>query len=239
MSPVPSDEVERITRVYHGYAQTSGIRQRWDAANRGNQANLRQRKQETVGLLSDAGLLPLRGRKVLDVGCGGGAELAALRDYGADPDDLQGIDLLHDRVASARARFPDLRFEVGNAERLPFADGTCDLVLAFTLFSSILDATMAANVAAEIARVLKPGGAVLWYDFRYDSPRNPNVRGVTRRQIASAFPGFAIRLRRITLVPPLARRLGSVTPLLFPVLSAIPLLRTHYLGLLTKPVTHA
>jgi hypothetical protein len=73
---------------------------------------------------------------------------------------------------------------------------------------------------------------VLWYDFRYDNPRNPNVRGITKRHVEALFPGFYMCLHTITLLPPLARRLGRLTPVLYPVLIAIPPLRTHYLGVL-------
>jgi hypothetical protein len=94
---------------------------------------------------------------------------------------------------------------------------------------------MAHNVAREACRVLKPGGAVLWYDFRYNNPWNPHVRGITRQQIHQLFPGLEMDLRTITLLPPLARHLGRMTPILYPLLAAIPPLRTHYLGLLIKP----
>jgi hypothetical protein len=103
-----------------------------------------------------------------------------------------------------------------------------DMVLLFTVFSSILDHRMAENVATEVRRVLKPGGAVLWYDFRYDNPSNPHTRGMTKRHIRRLFPGFTLNLRTITSLPPLARRLGRATSWLYPVLAAGPFLRTHY-----------
>jgi ubiquinone/menaquinone biosynthesis C-methylase UbiE len=140
--------------------------------------------------------------------------------------------LLPERIAEVRQRCPDLHFQCANAEQLEFPEASFDLVLLFTVFSSILDGQMARNVACEVTRVLKPGGAVLWYDFRYDNPRNPNVRGMTRRHIGTLFPGFQMHLHTITLFPALARRLGHLTSLLYPVLAAMPPLRTHYLGLL-------
>src|SRR5256885_1623686 len=85
-----------------------------------------------------------------------------------------------------------------NAEHLDFADATFDLVMAITLFSSISERTMARRVAGEAARVLKTGGGLLWYDFRYDNPRNPNVHGVDRTEMRSLFPGFHGRLEAIS-----------------------------------------
>jgi hypothetical protein len=101
---------------------------------------------------------------------------------------------------------------------------------------------MAHNVAKEVCRVLKdpdlesrkPGGVVLWYDFRYNNPWNPHTRRMTRQYIRQFFPDFKLRLRAITLLPPVARRLGDLTPLLYPLLAFVPFLRTHYLGLLVK-----
>jgi hypothetical protein len=94
---------------------------------------------------------------------------------------------------------------------------------------------MARNVAQEVSRVLKPGGAVVWYDFIYNNPKNPQVRGLRLSAIRDLFPDFHFIMRKVTLFPPLARRLGPLTSVLYPALAAIPCLRTHYLGLLHKP----
>jgi hypothetical protein len=94
---------------------------------------------------------------------------------------------------------------------------------------------MASNVAREIDRVLAHGGAIVWYDFRYNNPWNPHVRGMRRQNIQSLFPGYTLHLKTLTLLPPLARRLGHLTSSLYPLLSSLPFLRTHYLGLLIKP----
>jgi ubiquinone/menaquinone biosynthesis C-methylase UbiE len=171
----------------------------------------------------------------LEVGSGGGSVLASLRELGGSPSTLVGVELLPHRVASARQAFPELEFREGNAERLEFADASFDMVLAFTVFSSILDPSMARNVADEIYRVMRPGGGLLWYDFRYDSPSNRNVRGITARRVRELFPALRGRLVGLTLLPPLARRLGPLTPVAYPVLGWLPPLRSHLLGLLLKP----
>lgn len=228
-------EVERIRRVYHGYDSTRHSRTKRDTRLPGNAAILAERTLGIRSILARGGLVPLSERRVLDVGCGAGGELGRLLSVGARPDNLYGVDLLPDRVEAARQAHPDIHFSCGNAEHLDFPDAHFDLVLLFTVFSSILDDEMARNVADEVRRVLKPSGAVLWYDFRYNNPSNPNVRGMTKERIRQFFPGFDIMLRTITLLPPLARRLGPLTPLLYPVLAAVPPLRTHYIGLLIKP----
>jgi ubiquinone/menaquinone biosynthesis C-methylase UbiE len=185
--------------------------------------------------MEGAGLLPLAGRRVLDVGSGSGGELAWLLELGARPADLVGVDLLSERVAAARRAYPEIDFRQANAERLEFGDGEFTLVLAITLFSSILDRGMASNVAAEIVRVLAPGGALLWYDVRYDSVSNRNVRAVTVARVRELFPSLQGELRTLTLLPPLARRLGPLTEGAYPLLSGFPPLRSHLVGLLRKP----
>ncbi len=229
-------EVERLTHVYRTYRESHAIQAQWDESNPGNRAILRERQWAIRHLLSTHGFLPLTGRRVLEVGCGSGKVLANLLELGARPENLYGVDLLPERIAEAEQHYPDLHLQCANAEQLEFPDASFDLVLLFTVFSSILDGQMACKVAHEVSRVLRPGGAVLWYDFRYDNPRNPNVRGMIKRHIETLFPGLHMRLHTITLLPPLARRLGRLTPVLYPVLAAIPPLRTHYLGVLVKLV---
>jgi SAM-dependent methyltransferase len=230
-------EVERITHVYGQYRDDPGIQAQWRADNPGNRAILQERQREMRRALQAGGLWPLTEHRILDVGCGSGRVLAGLLDWGAAAENLAGVDLLPHRIRQAQQNYPHLHFQCSNAEQLPFADAAFDLLLVFTVFSSILDQAMAANVAAEMARVLAPDGAILWYDFRFNNPRNPHVCGMTRAYIRQLFPHFALQLGTITLLPPLARRLGRLTPLLYPVLVRLPWLRTHYLGLLKKRST--
>jgi ubiquinone/menaquinone biosynthesis C-methylase UbiE len=226
-------ETERIARAYQQLEARAGLR--WDLSNAGNRSMLAERRRLTRRILDRAGWLPLGERRVLEVGSGGGAELAWLRELGASPSRLVGIDLLPDRVAGAQRAYPELEFHAGNAEHLDFGDRSFDMVMALTVFTSILDSSMAANVAAEIHRVIRPGGGLLWFDFRYNSPANPNVRGVSSEQVLRLFPQLKGELRSVTLLPPVARRLGPATRLLYPVLAALPPLRSHLLGLLRKP----
>jgi ubiquinone/menaquinone biosynthesis C-methylase UbiE len=228
------EEIQRLSRIFEGYDLDPATQTRWDTHNPGNTAILRERQRMTYKLLDAAGQLPLSGRRVLEIGCGTGAVLAGMLNLGACDADLHGVDLLPSRVAQARRRYPVLAVQVANAEALPYRDAHFDLVLLYTLFSSILDKSMAANICAEVQRVLRPSGAVLWYDFRYNNPCNPHVRKVSHAVISQLFPGFDIGLRTVTVLPPLVRRLGRVTPVLYPLLAQIPPLRTHYLGLLWK-----
>jgi SAM-dependent methyltransferase len=226
-------ETERIARAYAELEARGGSR--WSLANPGNRMILAERRREFRRLLEEGGFIPLHDRMVLEVGSGTGGELAWLTEIGASPARLTGVDLLEDRVAVARREHPAIRFQQGNAEHLEFADGAFDLVMAITIFSSILDRTMAANVASEIVRVMRPGGGLLWYDVRYDSVSNANVKAVSAARVRELFPGLRGSLLGVTLLPPLARRLGPATGVLYPALASLPPLRSHLVGLLRKP----
>lgn len=227
-------EIERLKTVYEGYRSDPGKQGQWCNKNPGNRAILQERQIKIQRLLEAHHFLPLDDKSILEIGCGNGTVLASLMAWGAKPQNLHGIDLLPERIQLSKKAYPDLHFQCLNAENLDFPSATFDLILSFTVFSSILDENMRVRVAAEAGRVLKKGGAVLWYDFRYDNPVNPHVRGVTGREIRRLFPEYAHFLQAISLVPPLARRLGKFTATLYPLLSRIGFLRSHHLGILLK-----
>jgi len=228
-------EVDRLKEVYREYGERGWGKTKWAVTNRGNQAIRRERGRKLEQLLERAGFLPLGHRRILDVGCGTGETLAGFEAWGARPANLFGVDLLADRIRRAKENFPEMTFQEANAEALPFANAFFDLVALFTVFTSILDPQMARNLSREINRVLRSRGAVVWYDFRMNNPFNPHVRGISRKGIRELFPEFYLRLFTITLMPPLARRCGFLTDLLYPCFAFLPFLRSHYLGVLVKP----
>jgi SAM-dependent methyltransferase len=214
-------EVDRLKLVYREYRERGWGKTKWSVANRGNTAIRWERERKLEQLLQHGGFFPLHAQRILDVGCGTGETLAGFEAWG-------------DRIQRAKENFPEMTFQEANAEALPFANGLFDLVTLFTVFTSILDPQMTRNLSQEINRVLRPGGAVVWYDFRMNNPFNPHVRGISRNEICNLFPEFDARLVSLTLLPPLARQLRCLTGLLYPCLASLPFLRSHYLGLLVK-----
>jgi SAM-dependent methyltransferase len=201
-----------------------------------------QKNRLLLKRLAGEGLTPLDGKRILDVGCGDGQQLLDLLSWGARRADLAGIDLIESRVARATDRLggpsieggsgPDIR--VGDASLLPWPDRTFDIVQQSTVFTSITDGGMKGAVSREILRVLKPGGIVVWYDFLVNNPGNAQVRGVGAREIRSLFPGCQVRLDRITLAPPIARRLVPITWIGSLLLEKLLILNTHYLAIIRK-----
>ncbi len=181
----------------------------------------------------------IRDCRMLDVGCGYGGHLISMQRFGVEPENLFGIDMDEDRVESARRRYPLLNLTVGDARRLPYPDGHFDIVTQNVCFSSILDEEVRRDVAREMMRTLKPGGLIIWYDFRYDNPRNSRVRGVDDRRLRSYVPGMRAQVRSIILFPWLARGMASPawTPL-FHLAYAVRPLRTHLFAVLSKDAAH-
>ena len=93
--------------------------------------------------------------RILDVGCGTGANLLMLSKYG----DAEGVDLSEDALAFCRERGLE-NVKLGAAEKLPYEDGTFDLVTALDVVEHLDDDL---GGLSEMRRVLRPGGRVLLF----------------------------------------------------------------------------
>lgn len=196
---------------------------------------VQERQRAMLSLFAQAGLRDLGSLRLLEVGCGGGGNLLELLRLGFAPQHLGGIELLPERLAQARAVLPEaVSVQGGDALHAPVAAQSLDLVFVSTVFSSLLDPAYQQRLAETMWAWLKPGGAVLWYDFTVDNPRNADVRGVPLSRLRALFPQGQMRHRRVTLAPPLARALVRVHPALYRPVNALPWLRTHVLAWVGK-----
>jgi ubiquinone/menaquinone biosynthesis C-methylase UbiE len=224
------DEAERVRTAYARRARL-GLDARYAYWEPANLFIYQTRERALLRELHAANMLPLAGRRVLDVGCGDGEVLRDLLRYGAHPHDLYGIDLLPDRVDRARELTPGACIETGDARSLPYEDASFDLVLAFTLLSSVVEPAARKQVATEMRRVVRKDGLILVYDF-WTNPLNRDVRPVRRAELPRLFAGARFNFTATTVAPPLVRALVKAPGgwLACSCLDVLPFVKTHYLA---------
>jgi ubiquinone/menaquinone biosynthesis C-methylase UbiE len=150
------------------------------------------------------------GERVLDLGCGTGRFVAAMRDAGADP---VGVELAETALERARRNVPgaDLRLVAPDGS-LPLGHGEVDLVWCSEVLEHVPD-TVA--FLTEVRRVLRNGGRLLvtvpdhgrikrtlialaHYDAHYD-PLGQHVRFYTRRSLSRTL--LATGFERVAIEP--------------------------------------
>jgi SAM-dependent methyltransferase len=228
-----TEERERIRAVNQRREQQllSELYAPWQPASALGRAG---RSRVAAALLHRAGAFPRPGDPCLEVGFGSLGWLGELITWGVRETDLHGVELDSARARRAQQALPQADLRVGDAADLPYENDTFRLVVASTLFTSILDPSVRRLVAEEITRVLAPGGALLWYDFAVNNPGNPHVRKVSRIELRALFPRLRGEVRSVTLAPPLARRIAPWSWVLATFFEAVPLFRTHLLAVLQK-----
>ncbi len=227
-------ELERIRAVYRERVAL-GLNARYSLLDPGELFMAQERERNILRLLRRGKLADLASLKILEVGCGRGLPLVDWLRWGARPDNLTGVDIMESFLREAAVIAPSSAFAAASGGSLPFRDGAFDIAFQLTVFSSVLDPTMRKAIATEMLRVVRPGGAIVWYDLRVPNPFNPAIRPVRRREIKMLFPECAIALRSSTIAPPLARFLARWSVIACAMLSSLPWLRTHYAALIRKP----
>jgi SAM-dependent methyltransferase len=199
-----------------------------------------ERQRAIADLFVRVGWFDLAKVRLLEVGCGTGNNLLEFLQFGFTPEHLQGVELLAASAERARRRLPSsVRIILGDAAGPAAAcvlEASQDIVYQSTVFSSLLDDAFQERLADRMWRWLRPGGGILWYDFTVNNPFNPDVRGVPVERIRQLFPHGDMRVRRLTLAPPLARVVTRIHPTLYAGLNLCSWLRTHVLIWVQKPL---
>ncbi len=151
--------------------------------------------------------------EVLDVGCGGGADILQLVRMGYDPLKITAIDIQEERVVAARRLYPQINFIIADATRMDFEDNRFDLVFESTMFATLPADAERVAIAAEMVRVCKPGGYLFLVDWRTPKLRDPNYKALTGGELRRLFTvGTTTSLVAVcggALVPPVGRFLSS------------------------------
>jgi SAM-dependent methyltransferase len=128
------------------------------------------------------------GERVLDVATGTGITAIAARERGGK---VTGVDLTPELLAVAQSKakdegFDDIDFREGDAEALPFGDASFDVVLSTCGHMFAPDQP---RVAAELARVTRPGGRVVFLAWTAEGGVGDLFR-ITAKHVPSP-PGVA------------------------------------------------
>lgn len=146
MATVPSQNKEREIAFFDSHGAVNAYDVFTPASN--------ERLIDAFAQLS--GLAP--GARVVDLGCGSGVFTDALQRRGYR---CTGVDLSPKLIAIAQGKYKDIDFMTGDIEALPFADGSFDGVLLSGVVHHLPELS---RCAAEVYRILRPGGAFVAFD---------------------------------------------------------------------------
>jgi len=194
---------------------------------------IQRRQREIRGILAEKFPAGTENTKLLEIGCGNAQWLAEFAGFGFRFANFAGIDLDGGRINVAKERIPGADIRAGDASELPWPDKSFDIVFQSTVFTSVKEEEKQRKIASEMKRVCRDGGFILWYDFTYNSPSNPDVRVIGRVRVGELFSPWKCEFRSVTLAPPIARKLVPISwSLAEDIETFCPFLRTHLLALI-------
>ena len=249
------DDIE-LNRIAQEYArrESSGVGNSYQFSNPAYLFHMQERERALIDFLK-RNQINLSECKILEVGCGTGSNLQRFIEFGGK--EATGVDFLESRITAGRKKFLQVTLIQSNAAQLPIPSESFDLVMNFMCLSSVLDPNMRKNIASEMWRVTKPGGAVLSYDMRplfkpLDILSKLYIRNMTaqgkslppqtplyfldEQDYKKLFPKGTLKYRTLSLLMFLAGFSG-ISFLLTYFLSRIPVLHTHGLAVIHKPIS--
>lgn len=197
------------------------------------------RHEREAAVAAAVDLIPkgLADRTVLEVGCGTGIPLRYLVELGLDPRRASGIDPMFEYLVEARRASPSMDLRLGDAAAgLPWPDEHFDVVTQFVALSSVSARHDRERIAAEMTRVCKTGGFLLWYDLVAAAPGSvPD--GIPTRDVAGLFPAFRV-VSTVRLHPAGSYRLAR-SSILRAVLARVPLVPRRNVVVLAEKTARA
>jgi SAM-dependent methyltransferase len=194
-----------------------------------------EKERNLIRWINNNNIAPLSNKKLLEIGCGNGNNILTFIKLGFMPENIVANELLENRYLNAKIKLPQsLKIIHGDALEIDLPNNQFDIVYQSMVFSSILDGDFRKDLAKKLYDLVKPGGGILWYDFIYNNPSNPDVKGVKLSEIRNLFKDAKIVHKKITLAPPVARIVTRIHPNLYYIFNALYLLRTHLLVWIKK-----
>ena len=117
----------------------------------------------------------VKGKKILDLGCGTGIYTKILKNRGAI---VSGIDLSPKIIGIAKKNVKGIDFRVGSVSKLPYEFGTFDMVLASLVINYFPDLGKAFR---EIRRILKKGGVFIFSTYNPVTKATRRMEGKPRK----------------------------------------------------------
>jgi SAM-dependent methyltransferase len=202
-------ERERIERFYYDDFLPSNA---WTTLAPRSYLYLRQRQRRIRDTFLECGLNTpekVRSLDVIDVGSGGGTNIAWLIELGVDPARCTGIDLLPKRVQTAQQRIPNARWIEGDATNTDVG-GPFDFVMLLAVLTSVTYAPLKQQIVDKCFSMLKPGGIFFFYDVMClrEHRGGKNYKMLTYDEAEGYFRGRKARwFRRDLLKESVAERL--------------------------------
>lgn len=174
---------------------------------------------------------PIENLTFLEVGAGLGLNIPFFEKCGIRASNIYVNELLDDRIDALHSSLNTRNIYPGDALDLPFQN-EFDVVFQSTVFTSILSEPFRIALANKMWKMLKDDGIVLWYDFVFNNPNNPDVRKASRGDVLKYFPQAKhIEFHSVTLAPPVGRRIGHA----YEWMNALfPFLRSHLIAVIHK-----
>ena len=168
-----------------------------------------------------------RSSRIVDVGGGSGAGVLSLLRYGFRPENISIVDIQPDRIEVARSLLPSaVNVLQCDASNMDFIEtGSVDVATSSTMFLQILDPVISRAIAQEMIRVVRTGGKLLVFDWRYDFWKQDYVAcdlGRMRKMFSVGDKTTIDQRVRGQLIPPLGRFLSKYCQSAYFIVQKIP-----------------
>ena len=198
---------------------------RYAALDRYTLGVVEEREQYYTRLLAKSAL-SMGDCRFLEIGAGHGFNVHYFLEKGVKEENCTLIEPDSDRFESLKKTLPKAVIEearFGDSR----VEGGFDVILISLVLSSILDHEIQEQVLSRALTMLEPQGHLIIYEFRYDNPKNKNVKGVSPNLIKRVLKGgHKFQQWSVSLAPPIGRRVGKAYK---PINYLFPFLRTHFI----------